>query len=129
MRTRWQVGDLAYISGHPTGGSLSHGDIVRVTEVYATGPCFGFYDAHLGDYNRKPLRVARVGETLQRGTKYIPLRKNDRRVVIAEHDWNVSGYGVEVAIVSSPDTKQDEILKRIENAERELEAAKAELNS
>ena len=129
----WQVGDRAYISGHPRNKLLSHGDIVRVQEIRNDRPCIGGDGSnplrYLDNENRKPLRIAREGEMLPPGTKYLTVRAHS----IVEGEVR-SAYGLEVrresypyAIISFPGTKRDEILRRIENAERELAEAKAEL--
>lgn len=59
----WRVGDMAFISGEPTGGDYSKGDIVRVCWISKNGPPLTRCGIHLlTSSNRQPLRVLTVEE-------------------------------------------------------------------
>ena len=131
--TTWHVGDRAYISGHPTEGYLSHGDIVRVTRVCPDGgPRFGASGGYLlGSGTRKPLRILTPGEVVPASARLLCIPPHG---VASEHNapysFDVQRTGDLYAIISMPspeDVKRDEILTRLDAVQAEVEALRSEV--
>jgi hypothetical protein len=130
--TTWRVGDRAYISGHPTSATLSHGDIVRVTSVSAAGmPMFGPNQIDLHDYDRKPLRILTPGEVVPAGARLLRIPSHGLASErSAPYSWDVASTGHLYAIIALPspeDVKRDEMLTRLDAVQAEVEALRSEV--
>jgi len=131
--TTWHVGDRAYISGHPTAGALSHGDIVRVVRVDDDGLPRAGNGYALHDYYRKPLRILTPGEVVPAGARLLRIPSHGLASEWEHPDsWKVVSGGNLYAIIAMPepspeDVKRDEILTRLDAVQAEVEALRSEV--
>jgi hypothetical protein len=132
--TTWRVGDRAYISGHPTDGCLSHGDIVRVTKVRRDGmPRFGPDCRSLDASDCEPLRILTPGDVVPKGARYLRIPKHGEASECQQpYSWDVVSAGNLYAIIALPepspeDVKRDEILTRLDAVQAAVKALRSEV--
>lgn len=135
----WKAGDRAYISGEPTAGLLSKGDVVRVGAVDGCGKPWANRNGDSIDLiarERQPLRILQPGDVIPKGAATRRIRPDgtladpDRyaRDHVVNHAW------ANVVIVSIPDPAPDdarrsELLAHIEALKQEVAALEAEGNA